>query len=190
MLNAVATSAATLVTNFVAADLEPPANDLNPIAPELKEMVWGFGSFLVLLVVLRYFIWPKLRRSIDERGQRIADDLAAAEAQTAAARADVAEYEAQRAAIRAEANVAVEEARAVLERERSEQLAAANARIAERRAAAVAEVEAAREAARADVESAVAAVVASAGQLATGRTPDDAVVRRIVTETMTTGAPR
>ena len=187
MLNNVVASTGSLVANFVTADVEAPADDLNPIALEMKELVWGFGAFVVFAVVLRYAIWPKLRSSIDDRNQRVVDDLAEAEATTAGARGDVAEYEAQRAAARAEGQEIVEAARMQLEAERTERLAATNAAIAERRAAAMAEVEAAKQAVRGEVETAVASVAATVGQLATGRAPDPDVVRRAVESTLDAG---
>lgn len=190
MLNTVTASAGSFVANFVTADKEAPSNDLNPIALEIKELVWGFGAFAVFAVLLRYAIWPALKSSIEAREQRVTDDLAAAQAATTGAQGDVAEYEAQRAAARAEAQRHVEEARATIEAERTARLAEANARIAERRAAAMAEVEAARKAARADVESAVHSVAATAARLAAGREADPEVVRRAVAESMNAGAAR
>jgi F-type H+-transporting ATPase subunit b len=190
VLNSVIASAGSFAANFVSAEKEVPADDLNPIALELKELAWGFGAFVVFAVVLRYALWPRLRSSIAARDQRIVADFATAEATTAGARGDVAEYEAQRAAARADAQQVVDAARATLEAERVERLAAANAEVAARRAEALAEVEAAREAARAEVQAAVASVAAAAGQLATGRQPDDAVVRRAVENTLNAGAAR
>jgi F-type H+-transporting ATPase subunit b len=187
VLNNVVASTGSFVANFVTAEVEAPADDLNPIALEMKELVWGFGAFAVFALVLRYALWPKLRSSIDARNQRVVSDHAEAEATTAGARGDVAEYEAQRAAARAEGQAVVEAARMQLEAERTERLAATNAIIAERRAAAMAEVEAAKEAARADVEAAVASVATVAGQLATGRAPDPEVVRRAVESTLDAG---
>ena len=32
---------------------EVPEDDLNPIFPELKEIVWGFGAFIVLALLMR-----------------------------------------------------------------------------------------------------------------------------------------
>jgi F-type H+-transporting ATPase subunit b len=187
VLNNVVASTGSFVANFVTAEVEAPADDLNPIALEMKELVWGFGAFAVFALVLRYALWPKLRSSIDARNQRVVSDHAEAEATTAGARGDVAEYEAQRAAARAEGQAVVEAARMQLEAERTERLAATNAIIAERRAAAMAEVEAAKEAARGDVEAAVASVATVAGQLATGRAPDPEVVRRAVESTLDAG---
>lgn len=150
--------------------------ELNPIAPEVKEIVWGFGSFVVLAVVLRYVIFPKFRAGMTARAESIRGDFEKAETVTASARAEVAEYEAQVASVRADAQGRVEAARATLEAERAEQLAEVNARIAEKRAAANAEVEAAKEAVRSQVSDAVADVTARASELATGRPPSrDAV---------------
>ena len=96
----------------------------------------------------------------------------------------MAEYDAQVATVHAEAQTRVEAARATLEAERAEKLAAANARIAEKRGAAAAEVDAAKQAARGQVESAVADVSARLGELATGRRPSDDVVRGAVAQAM------
>ena len=72
----------------------------------------------------------------------------------------------------------------------SDQIGAANARIAEKRAAANAEVEAARQAAMADVESAVTDVVSRASEIATGKSADGAAVQSAVQAAMgaSTGA--
>jgi len=165
---------------FVAAEQEVPENDLNPIAPEAKEFLWGMGSFAVMAIVLRYVLYPKLKKGMEARAEAIRADRDAAEAVTASARADVAEYEAQVATLRSDAQQRVEAARATLEAERTERLAAANAEIAERRAAAMAEVDAARAAAQGDVEAAVIDVVDRAAELATGRSIDRSTVESTV----------
>jgi F-type H+-transporting ATPase subunit b len=180
----VALQGAPFVTAEEGSEAEGPANDLNPIAPELKEVVWGFGAFVVLALALRLFLFRKVRDGMTSRYGRIEGDLEQAESLTASARADVAEYDAQVAAVRAEAQTRVEAARATLEAERTEKLAATNARIAEKRAAAAAEVDAAKRAARGQVESAVADVSARLGELATGRRPSDDVVRTAVAQAM------
>lgn len=169
---------------------ELPESDLNPIAPEVKEMAWGFGSFVVLAVLMRYFLYPRLRRGMDARYRLIEGGHEQAEQVTTSARNDVAEYERQVAAIKVEAQQRVEAARATLEAERAERLAEVNSRVAERRAAAATDVEAARAAAQSEVDSAVRAVAARAGQLATGREPDPDVVSRAVADVMSAGVSR
>ncbi len=181
---AVALQGAPFVTAEEGSEATGPTSDLNPIAPELKELAWGFGAFVVLALVLRLFLFSKVRDGMTSRYDSIEGDLEQADALTASARADVAEYDAQVAAVRAEAQTRVDAARATLEAERAERLTAANARIAEKRAAAAAEVDAAKQAARGQVESAVADVSARLGELAAGRRPSDDVVRAAVTRAM------
>jgi F-type H+-transporting ATPase subunit b len=161
-----------------------PENDLNPIFPEVKEVIWGFGSFVVLALAMRFYLFRKVRDGMDARYNSIQGDLEAAEAMTASARADVADYDAQVAAARVDAQRQVEAARATIEAERTARLAEVNARIAEKRAAAAAEVEAAKEAARSQVEAAVGEVAALAGQLATGKTPSADAVSAAVHDAM------
>ncbi len=193
MLTAIVTTSATGVTvafvdgALVAAEAEEgagPENDLNPIFPELKEVAWGFGSFVVLALVLRLFLFRKVRDGMTSRYDGIQQDFAQAEQLTESARADVASYDAEVAVVRAEAQGKIEAARNTLEAERSAKLTDVNARIAELRAASVAELDAARDAARTQVQSAVADVAARAGLLATGKAPTDDAVNAAVAEAM------
>jgi F-type H+-transporting ATPase subunit b len=161
-----------------------PESDLNPIAPEMKEVVWGFGSFLVLLVLMRLFLYPRLKRGTDARNDLIVDSHAQAEQMRQTARAEVADYEAQLAQVKAEAAARVEAARQTLETERQAKLAEVNARLSAARAAAAADADAAREAAKPQIHAAVSEVAAAAGQLATGRAPAPDVVDRVVSEVM------
>lgn len=201
MLTAVVTSSGSsievsLVEGTLRADeeeestgeAEGPENDLNPIFPELKEVVWGFGAFVILAIALRYWLFPKVRSGMTARYESIQGDLERADTVTASARAEVAEYEAQVASLRADAHSRVEAARATLEAERSEKLAEVNARINERRTQAAAEVEAARAAAEAQVAAAVADVATVAGRLATGRAPAADVVSAAVADSMDSGS--
>jgi F-type H+-transporting ATPase subunit b len=167
-----------------------PEDDLNPIFPEVKEILWGFGSFVVLALLMRYFMYPRLRKGMDARYGLIASGHEQAEQITASATGDVANYESQLAAAKAEAATRVDAARATLEAERAERLAEVNARIAERRAEAATELESARAAVQGDVEVAVRDVAARAGRLATGRDPDAAVVSEAVSSVMNVGAAR
>lgn len=180
-------AAVLTTTGLLQAEVEAPESDLNPIFPELKEVIWGFGSFVVLAIALRFWLFPLVRDGMTARYDSIQSDKESAETLTAAARADVAEYEARLASVRAEAQQKVDAARATLESERNEKLAEVNARIAEKRAAAAAEVEAARQAAMGDVESAVASVVSRATEIATGKPADPSTVDGAVRSAMGTG---
>ena len=160
----------------------------SPIAPEVKELAWGAGAFIVLFLVLRFIAFPRLKKGMDARYGKIQGDHQAAEAERTAAKAEVAEYEAELATVRTEARHRIEAARQTLEAERTAALAEANAAIAARRAEANAAADAARAAAEQHVQEAVADVSSRAAELATGRRPDAATVNRIVSELMAGGA--
>ena len=167
-----------------AAESEQGIEGPSPIAPELKELAWGGGAFVVFLVAMRLFLFPRVKRGMEARYGKVRSDHQTAEDVKAAAEGEVAEYEQALVAARAEAVERIDTARRALEAERAARLEQVNAGISERRAAAVTEIEAAKDAARGSIEAAVAAVAAQASELATGQRPDDAVVRRAVVEVM------
>jgi len=160
----------------------------SPIAPELKEMAWGAGSFVVFFVLLRLVLFPRVKKGMDARYGKISSDHQTAESLRAAAKAEVAEYEAQLAAIRTEAARRVDAARQTLEAERTSALAEANSRIAAKRAEAAAATEAARAAVAPHIREAVVDVSGRAAELATGRRPDAARVNEVVGALIAGGA--
>lgn len=167
-----------------AEEVEVPESDLNPIAPEMKEIIWGFGPFLVFLFLMRYLLYPRLSKGMDSRAEGIRSDYEEADALRSGARAEVAEYESKLAAVKAEAASRVEVARQQLETERQAAITELNSRLAEVRATATTEAEAAKLAVRDQIESAVADVAGRAGELATGRAPSAELVQRAVSEVM------
>ncbi|MGA0220130.1 MAG: hypothetical protein ACO3LV_05335 [Ilumatobacteraceae bacterium] len=162
----------------------------SPILPEAKELAWGAGTFIVFALLMRFFLYPRLRRSMDARYEAIRAGHTEADAMRQAARSEVATYESALAEVKAEASARVDAARAQLEQERGAQLAEANERISARRDAAAAEAAAAHEAARAEIGSAVAAVASRTVELATGKAPDAATMSRVVDEAMSAGVSR
>lgn len=162
----------------------------NPIAPETKELLWGAGAFLVLLVLMRFFLFPKLKKGMDARYAGIRNDFESADTVKADARNDVAEYEKALAGIRAEAAARIDAARAQLDAERQAKLAEVNAVIAQRRSEADAVNAAAREAARGQVSSAVSTVASKAAEIATGRAPDAAAIQQAVSAAMESAGSR
>lgn len=179
-----------LVAAEEGEEIEVPENDLNPIAPEVKEMLWGFGAFVVLALLMRFVLFPRLKKGMDARYGSIRADHEAADALRADAKGEVASYEAALAEVRLEAAARIEAARQTLESERAAQLAIVNERIAQRKAAAAAEAEAARAAVQSQVQAAVAEVTANAVERALGRRPADDVVQRAVSDVMSAGVAR
>jgi F-type H+-transporting ATPase subunit b len=211
VLTAVVTKGAQIEVQFVAAaqeeegeheevhveDCEFPPEEgeaecgegPNPIMPEVKELAWGAGAFIVFALLMRFFLFPRLKRGMDARYALIREGHETADAERSAARSEVAAYEAALAGVKAEANERVEAARATLESERAARLAEVNSAIAAKREAAAEAARAAREAARADVASAVADVAAQQLRLAIGRAPDEAALRGVVDQVMSAGVP-
>jgi F-type H+-transporting ATPase subunit b len=173
---------------LTAQEEEPPDEGPSPIAPEGKEIIWGGGAFLLLLIAFRLFLVPKVKKGMQERYGKVRSELEQAESIRDAARAEVSQYEAQLASVRGEVTARIDAARQVLERERADRLAEANEAIAARRSAAATESETARHAARGSVEDAAVAVAVRIVELSTGRRPDEAAVRNAVTELTTAGA--
>lgn len=159
----------------------------SPILPEMKELVWSGSAFVVFALLMRFFLYPRLRKGMDARYESIRSGHEKADAARAAARSEVAQYESALAAAKSEAAKVLEVARETLEQERQSQMSAANARIAAQREAAVAQADAARAAARSQIETAVADVVSSAVEAAAGKKPDAGQVSRAVADAMSAG---
>jgi F-type H+-transporting ATPase subunit b len=158
----------------------------NPIAPEMKEILWSFIPFLIFLVVMRYVLYPRLRKGMDARYEGIRSDIEGADTAKADARSDVAKYEAALVEVRAEAAAKLDAARATVDQERSRAVAEANARIAAKKAEAAAE----RAAVKDQISAAVSTVATAATSMAVGKPADPSVVSQAVTQAMQTVGAR
>ncbi len=83
----------------------------NPLAVDPDLAIWTLIVFVLLFLVLKTFAWPQITEALVEREKRIADNIAAAEAQNAEARRLLAEHEAKLAAAAGEVRALLEEAR-------------------------------------------------------------------------------
>src|SRR5262245_27658571 len=172
-----------------AAEEEPPEGP-SPITPELKELLWGGGAFLVFLILMRLFLVPRVKQGMEARYQLVRSDLEEADDLRAEAQKEVAEYQNALGGVRAEATERIDAARRQLDAERAERLAEVNERISAQRSEAVAEADARRAAARQTVDDAVASVASRAVELTIGKRPDPEVVSRAVAEVTSVGAER
>ena len=179
----VAGEPATLAAN-AEGEATTEAKAPNPIAPASSELYWSAGAFFVLLVAMRFYLFPKVKKGMDARYAGIRSDIEGADRAKADARAAVADYEKQLEAVRAEAAARVDKARQTVDAERQSKLAEVNGRIASKRAEAEAANAAARAAAKGQVAAAVAQVATKAAELATGRAPDSATVQQAVNAAM------
>lgn len=169
------------------AEGHPCEEGPSPLAPEPKELIWGGAAFIVLLVLMRVWLFPAVKKGMDARYAHIRGTHEAADAARAAARAEVAEYESALATVKAEAASRVEAARQTLEAERAARLAEVNAELNAKREAALAEAAQLRAAAAGDIAAAAREVTARQLELALGKAPDPAVVAAAVDQTMSAG---
>ena len=172
-------------TTTAASTKEAP----NPILPVGNEIWWGLGSFLALVLLMRVWLFPKLKKGMLARNAKIQGDLDDAERIREEAAEDVAAYEAALAEARGEAARILEVARHEVDSDRTAKLTAANGRIAEQRAAATAELEAARTAALGQAEEIVVEVSAVAGERILGKPVDRTAVRPLVSEVVRAEVP-
>ena len=70
-----------------------PDEGPSPIAPEPKELLWGLGAFLVLLVAMRLWLVPKVKQGMASRYGLIRGGHERADSLRAEAQREVAEYE-------------------------------------------------------------------------------------------------
>ena len=109
----------TVVVNVpqTTGEAETTAEDKgpSPIAPEPKELLWGGGAFLVLFVLMRVVLFPRLKKGMEARYGKIRGDHETAESVRAAAKAELAAYEAELAKVKAEARQRIDAARQTLE---------------------------------------------------------------------------
>ena len=165
----------------------PCAEGPSPLAVEVKELAWGAGAFIVLALLMRFWLFPAVKKGMEARYHLIRDGHEQADTARAAARAEVSEYESALATVKAEANERVDAARQTLEAERAARLEEVNAAIVAKREAAAADAAAARAAVSGDIASAAGAVASRTVELATGKAPDAGAVQRAVDVAMGTG---
>lgn len=161
----------------------------SPIAPDKSELAWGLGAFLVLLVLMRLVLFPKVKQGMEARYGKIRSDHEHADTVRSDAKQAVAEYQAALAQVRGEASQRIDAARLALEAERTALIAEANGRIAEKRAAAAAQAEIERAASRGSLEEAVASVTSRVAELTVGRAPDANSVTEAVRSVMADNSP-
>lgn len=148
--------------------LEAPS----PILPEIDEIIWGGGAFLVLFFFMAKYGFPAVKKAMDARSDRIRADLDEADQAKADAKRVQAEYEAKLADAKAEASRMIDQARIQADELKQDLQARAEADIAEQRARAAAEMEASREQAITDLRSEVSAIALGAAERVVGASLD------------------
>jgi len=171
------------------AHTEEVEEEPNPILPVGKEIAWGLGSFLVLVVLMRFVAYPRLKQGMDARAAAIRSNLDAADRAKAEADKVMSDYQASLAQAKVQANGIMEEARREVEAVRAERIGALGAELAQMRAQAASEISAAKQAAVASMRAAVADLAVGAAEKVVGKGVDRGSAESAVAEFLT-GAAR
>lgn len=144
----------------------------NALIPEVNELIWGAIGFIVVFFFLWKFGVPQMKKAMDERTERIRNDLAAAETQREEADAVLAEYRAQLNDARADAGRIIEEARQAADQVKHDQEQRLQAELAELRTRAIADIETAKSQALGDLRNEVATLAIGAAEVVIQRNLD------------------
>ena len=128
----------------------------SPILPETSELVWGIISFTTVFFLLAKFAYPALKKSMEERSNRIRESIDEADRTRTEAQRILEDYQRQLADARNEANRVIEEARQTADQLRQDLIQRAETDAAELRQRTQEEIRAAQERAVADLHAQVA----------------------------------
>ncbi len=149
-----------------------PDEVVNPILPEMNEILWAVLFFGALFFAMRFVLVPPIQAAMAQRNEQIRSAKAAADSVESDMGTAKADYDARISAARDEANALLESARADAEAHRSGLQAEADAEIADLRAAADAEIEAARAQALVSVRGDVSQMAVGAASTVIGKQLD------------------
>ena len=139
----------------LAAEAGEKVEASNPIIPEVDEIIWGAIAFVIVFGMLAWKAWPAIKKSLQDREDKIKGDLEHAESVRTQADNELKGYQAQLADARNEAGRIIEEARQSAETVRKDLIARAEVDAQGIRARASEDIKAASERAMADVQSKV-----------------------------------
>ena len=147
--------ASVLAVAVKAAEAAGEVKAKNPILPETKEIIWASIAFFIVFGLLAWKAWPAIKKSLQDREDKIRGDLEHAESVRQQAEAELADYQRQLADSRNEGGRIIEEARQAADQVRQDLIARAESDAAEIRARAQEDAKSATERAMADVQSRV-----------------------------------
>ncbi|MBT2185836.1 ATPase [Sphingobium nicotianae] len=145
-----------------------------------SQIFWMLLTFGFVFFVIGLGMVPKVQSTVDARDRKIADDLDAAKAGSAAADALEADWRAKENEARAQAQAKLAEAKAKGAKDREAKLAKADAAIGEKLAAAEAVIETGRSKALGEIEAVAAEAAADiVRRLAGAEVSSDAALQAV-----------
>jgi F-type H+-transporting ATPase subunit b len=152
----------------------------NPILPATNELVLGTITFLLLLAIMWKFAFPMVAKSMNDRTQKIRDNLDEAERTKNDAQRVLEEYQLQLADAKNESARIIEEARQTAEQMRRDLMVRAEAEVNELRDRTRTEIEAAQQRAIADLRSQVSELAIGAAEVVVQKNLDRDTNRALV----------
>jgi F-type H+-transporting ATPase subunit b len=160
------------------------------ILPATNELVWGAISFFLLLILMWKFALPPVKKMMEDRTERIRDNLDEAEKTKADAQRVLEDYQLQLADAKNESARIIEEARQTAEQMRRDLMVRAEAEVNELRDRTRNEIEAAQQRAIADLRSQVSELAIGAAEIVVQKNLDRdtnrALVERFIEQVGTT----
>lgn len=154
------------VLSILAEGGEATEEVVNPVIPDIPEMVWGGIAFFLLLILMNWVLLPPIKQAMRKRDEQVRGDEEAAERAAVDAEQIRRDYDATLAEARAEASRIVDEARQTADAQRAEIVRVAEDEVAALRQSALAELDAERSAALGSMGADVATIaVAAAGKV-------------------------
>ncbi|MEZ5339888.1 MAG: F0F1 ATP synthase subunit B [Acidimicrobiales bacterium] len=144
----------------------------NPILPTVPELFWGALSFAALYALVKFVLLPPVKRVMEERANRIREDLDFVDSAQLRAGTAASAAADQLSGVRAEAASIVDAARSEAEAERAQILAKAEAEVAALKASSDAEIAAARAEAMSGIRPQVAELATAAASRVMNRQID------------------
>jgi len=152
----------------------------SPILPATDELVWGAISFAVLVGVMWKFALPAVRKTMEDRTEKIRTSLAEAEQAKEESEALRAEYQAKLQEARTESAGIIEESRQAADAVRRDLIARAEAEAAQLRARNAEQIDAERARVMSELQGQVATLAIELAERVVGANLDrDANLRLI-----------
>lgn len=166
-----------MMNPFIASD--------SPFDINLLTLGTSIVVFVIFLLLAMKLVWPHLLKGLDDRDQKLRDDLDAADEARQQAKAALAEYEQELTSARSEASEMIAKARNDA-KAAAEELRANNTReLAEMKKAATVEIEAAKKAAIGDLHSEASSLAVAIASRVLGREISSSDQQSLIDESLT-----
>jgi F-type H+-transporting ATPase subunit b len=154
------------------------------LSPEINQMLWSFGAFIILLVLLGRFAFPPLLKMLKEREETIKQSLDKAEQTRDQAEQLMNDYKKQMAEARKEAQVIIEQGKKLAESMKEDIVKEAQAEASKTIERARQEINREKEKAFEELQSKMADMVVLTSTKVVGRSLDSADHLRLIKESL------